>query len=49
MSFGLSSLLVMILVSILGHNIQDAGAIASYMLYFLVIGLATLQAALNMS
>ncbi|KAE9374270.1 hypothetical protein N431DRAFT_437737 [Stipitochalara longipes BDJ] len=46
---GLSSFIVMILVSILGHDIQNAAAIASFMLSFVTIGIATAQAALHMS
>lgn len=49
MTFGLSSVIVMILISIMGHNIQNAAAIASFMLSFVTIGIATLQAALHMS
>lgn len=48
-SFGATSLLVLILFSILGHNIQNAAAIASFMLSFVTIGITTLQAALHMS
>jgi hypothetical protein len=49
LTFGLSSLVVMILVAILGHDIQNAAAIASFMLSFVTIGIATAQAALHMS
>jgi hypothetical protein len=49
LTFGLSSFVVMILVSILGHDIQNAAAIASFMLSFVTIGIATAQAALHMS
>jgi uncharacterized membrane protein len=49
LTFGLSSLVVMILISILGHDIQNAAAIASFMLSFMTIGVATAQAALHMS
>jgi hypothetical protein len=49
LTFGLSSFVVMILVSILGHDIQNAAAIASFMLSFVTIGVATVQAALHMS
>jgi hypothetical protein len=47
--FGLGSLVVMVLVSVLGQNIQNAAAIASFMLSFVTIGIATAQAALHMS
>jgi len=47
LSFGLTSLFVIILVSVIGHNIQNAAAIASFMLSFVTIGIATLQAALH--
>lgn len=49
LTFGLCSFVVMILVSILGQNIQNAAAIASFMLSFVTIGIATAQAALHMS
>lgn len=49
LTFGLSSLIVLVVVSILGHNIQNAAAIASFMLSFVTIGIATAQAALHMS
>jgi hypothetical protein len=49
LTFGLSSFVVMILVAILGHDIQNAGAIASFMLSFVTIGIATAQAALHMT
>jgi hypothetical protein len=49
LTFALSSFVVMILVSVLGHDIQNAGAIASFMLSFVTIGIATVQAALHMS
>lgn len=49
LTFGLSSLLVVILVSILGHSIQNAAAIASLILSFAIIVIATAQAALHMS
>jgi len=49
LTFGLSSFVVMVLVSVLGHDVQNAGAIASFMLSFVTIGIATAQAALHMS
>jgi hypothetical protein len=49
LTFGLSSFVVMVLVSILGQNIQNAAAIASFMLSFVTMGIATAQAALHMS
>ena len=49
LTFVLSSLVVMILVAILGHDIQNAAAIASFMLSFVTVGIATAQAALHMS
>ncbi len=49
LTFGLSSFLVILLVSILGHNIQNAAALASFMLSFVTIGIATAQAALHMN
>jgi hypothetical protein len=39
----------MILVSILGHDIQNAAAITSFILSFITIWIATAQAALHMS
>jgi hypothetical protein len=47
--FGLGSLIVMILVSVLAHNIQNAGAIASYVLALVTIGIAALQTGMHMS
>ncbi|KUJ13162.1 uncharacterized protein LY89DRAFT_753673 [Mollisia scopiformis] len=47
--FGLGSFIVMILVSVLGQNIQNAGAIASFMLSLVTIGVAALQAGMHMS
>jgi hypothetical protein len=46
---GLSSLLVLILISILGKNIQNAAAIAGFILALLTAGIATLQAAMYMT
>ncbi|KIN07137.1 hypothetical protein OIDMADRAFT_174154 [Oidiodendron maius Zn] len=45
----LSSLVEIILVAILGHDIQNAAAIASFMLSFVTVGIATAQAGLHMS
>lgn len=49
LTFGFSSVVVMVLVSILGHDVQNAGAIASFMLSFVTIGIATAQAAMHMN
>jgi uncharacterized membrane protein len=49
LTFGLSSFVVIVLVSMLGHDIQNAAAIASYMLSFMTIGIAAAQAALHMT
>jgi hypothetical protein len=48
-SFGLASFLLLILLSIMGHNIQNAAAIASFMLSLVTIWIATLQTGLHMS
>ena len=46
--FGLGSLLIGILWAIYGHSIQDAFAIASYMLGFATVTVGTIQALLVM-
>jgi hypothetical protein len=48
LTFGVGSFVVMVSVSMLGHDIQNAAAIASFMLSFVTIGIATAQAALHM-
>jgi hypothetical protein len=49
LKFGMSNFVVMVLVSILGRDIQNAAAIASFILSFVTIGIATAQAALRMT
>jgi hypothetical protein len=49
LTFGVGSFVVMVVVSMLGHDIQNAAAIASFMLSFVTIGIATAQAALHMT
>ena len=46
---GLGSLLVLVLMSVLGKNIQNAAAIASFILAFVAAGIATLQVAMYMT
>ncbi|KAF8858277.1 hypothetical protein BDZ45DRAFT_743523 [Acephala macrosclerotiorum] len=48
-TFSFASLVVIILVSVLGRNIQNAAAIASFMLSLITIAVTTLQAAIHMS
>lgn len=49
LTFGVGSFVVLVSVSMLGHNIQNAAAIGSFMLSFVTIGIATAQAALHMT
>jgi hypothetical protein len=49
LTFGVGSFVVIVSVSMLGHDIQNAAAIASFMLSFVTIGIATVQAALHMT
>jgi hypothetical protein len=47
--YGLGSFLVLVLMSILGKSIQNAAAIASFILTFVTAEIGTLQAAMYMS
>jgi len=47
--FGLGSLLLGILWAVFGHSIQDAFAIASYVVSFATLSIGTVQAVLHLN